>query len=273
MSRYAGGSNFVSLELKLVGSRPPPHSYTVVQEAAINNFGKTQSASISITYDITAFLNNPPSGPHYQYIYIRQKGVVNPGTLMDYSTYYKGYGQFQVVTSISPTSHLSDLVYDASSPPNVNDKRTIESKIGISLEYTKQGGGGAKFDYEEGISQEVFDWQIIEKTTTSNMNWVFAERYPVNYLAFSCGADNGDWAPFDYWDRVKEFPNLTRYTLQPQTQSVWRTKKVLKEPVTFSASASQELRYFWYRFLWFECLYAANGTFQTMIVDLSKVSS
>jgi hypothetical protein len=118
----------------------------------------------------------------------------------------------------------------------------------------------------------VSDWQIVEKTTTSNMNWVFAERYPLNYLAISCGADNNDWAPFDYWDRVKDFPNLTRYTLQPQTQSVWRTTKVLNEPVTFLATADQVLRYFWYRFLWFECLQSGAYATQSLTVDLSKVS-
>jgi hypothetical protein len=247
-------------------------SYTLVAKRTISNFGKTQEPSMSITYDIVAFLNNPPSGSHYQYVYIRQKGVVNPGVLMDYSTYYKGYGQFQVETSIVPTTHLEELVYDASSPPNVNDKHTIQSKIGFGIDYTKSGGGSAKFNYEQTITQDVFDWQIIERTTTSHMKWVFAQRYPFNWLARTCGADSGDHAPFDFWDRVKAFPNLTQHTLQPQTQSVWRTTKVLNEPVTFFGTVRQELGYFWYRFLWFECPEALLIGFQSMTVDLSKVS-
>jgi hypothetical protein len=247
-------------------------SYTLIKKGEIHDFGKTQNPSLSITYDIIAFLNNPPQGERYQYIYIRQKGVANPGVPMDYSTYYKGYGQFQVDTDIHPITHAADLVYDASSPPNVNDKRNITSKIGFSLEYTEKGGGGAKFNYEESITQEVFEWQIVERTNTSNMHWSFAERYPLNYLEMSCGAGNPDNYPFDYWDRVKYFPNLTRYALQPQTQSVWRTIKLLKEPVTFSAGITQSLRYFWYRFLWFECKPAFNGGSRDLIVDLSKVS-
>lgn len=247
-------------------------SYTLLRKGSINAFGKTQEPTMSITYDIVAMLNDPPAGVRYQYIYIHQKGVVKPGDLMDYSTYYKGFGQFRVDTSISPTSHLGDLVHDASSPPNVNDKREIASKIGFSVQYTEKDGGAAKFDYEHSISQEVFDWQIIEQTSMSNMRWTFAERYPFNYMAMVCAADAGDTAPFDYWGRVKEFPNLTRYTLQPQTQSVWRTLKVLNEPVTFNAVASQTLRYFWYRFVVFECHQGGNAGTQRMTVDLSKVS-
>lgn len=247
-------------------------SYTLLRQGSIQHFGKTQEPSMSITYDVIAMLNDPPAGVRYQYVYIHQKGVVKPGTLMDDWTYYKGFGQFRVDTFISPTSHLGELVYDASSPPNVNDKREISSKIGFSVQYTQKDGAAAKFDYEHSISQEVFDWQIIEQTSMSNMQWTFAERYPLNYMAMTCGADAGDYAPFDYWNRVKAFPNLTLFTLQPQTQSVWRTLSVLKEPVTFRASISQTLRYFWYRFLWYECLIGFNGGEQSMTVDLSKVS-
>jgi len=242
-------------------------SYTLVKKAEIKNFGKTQNPSMSITFDIIALLNNPESGPHYQYIYIHQKGVVHPGELMDYSTYYKGYGQFAIETSLSPQTHKDDLVYDASSPANVNDQRVVSSKIGFSVQY-----GNASFNYEEGISQDVFDWQIIEKTQTSNMAWTFAQRYPVDYLQMICAADNSDQYAFDYWDRVKAFPDLTRYTLQPQTQSVWRTTKVLNEPVTIGCGVWQLFRYFWYRFLWFECPGAHSLGIENMTVDLSKVA-
>lgn len=248
-------------------------SYTLVKKETIQHEDQTQQPSMSITYDITALLNNPPTGTHYQYIYIYQKGVVHPGELIYYKPYYKGYGQFQISTYISPSyTHSDTLVYDASSPPNVNDRRTIESKIGFSVEYTRNDGGGAKFDYEQSISQDVADWQIIEETSASDMRWTFAERYPVNYLEMICKADSGDTCPFDVWDRVKDFPNLTRYTLQPQTQSVWRTTKVLKEPVTFGAGASQQLRFFSWHFAWFQCIDVHVWDNIAMTVDLSRVS-
>ncbi len=228
---------------------------------------------MSITYDVWAFLNNPPVGPQYQYVYIHQKGNVNPGEpLMDYSTYYKGYGQFQFESTIEPGSNLEDIVYDASSPANVNDKRVIDSSVGFTINYSESGGGGAQFDYKDSISQEVYDWQIIEKTSLATTKWTFAQRYPFNWLTRICGADSGDHAPFDYWDRVKDFPNLTRYTLQPQTQSVWRTTKVLKEPVQFNGSVVQSLNYYWWFFVGFDCPPASLYGYESIIVDLSKVS-
>jgi hypothetical protein len=243
-------------------------SYTLVKKAEIKNFGKTQHPSMSITFDILALLNNPESGEHYQYIYIHQKGVVHPGELMDYSYYYKGYGQFELETSLSPQTHKDVLVYDASSPANVNDQRVVSSKIGFSVQY-----GNASFNYEEGISQDVFDWQIIEKTQTSNMAWTFAERYPVNYPEMICDGGNSNQYPFyPGTGSVKDFPDLTRYTLQPQTQSVWRTKRVLNEPVTIGCGVWQSFRYFWYRFLWLECLGALSLGIENMTVDLSKVA-
>ena len=243
-------------------------SYTLLKKAEIKNFGKTQHPSMSITFDIIALLNNPESGPHYQYIYIHQKGVVHPGELMDYAYYYKGYGQFSIETSLSPHTHKDDLVYDASSPANVNDQRVVSSKIGFSVQY-----GNASFNYEEGISQDVFDWQIIEKTQTSNMAWTFAQRYPFNYLEWFCDGGNSNQYPFyPGTGSVKPFPDLTRYTLQPQTQSVWRTTKVLNEPVTIGCSVWQSLSYFWYRFLWLECPAAHSLGIKDMTVDLSKVA-
>jgi hypothetical protein len=243
-------------------------SYTLVKKAEIKNFGKTQNPSMSITFDILALLNNPESGPHYQYIYIHQKGVVHPGELMDYAYYYKGYGRFEIETSLSPQTHRDDLVYDASSPANVNDQRVVSSKIGFSVQY-----GNASFNYEEGISQDVFDWQIIEKTQSSNMAWTFAERYPVNYPEMICDGGNSDQYPFyPGTGSVKPFPDLTRYTLQPQTQSVWRTTKVLNEPVTIGCGVWQSFRYFWYRFLWLECPGALSLGIENMTVDLSKVA-
>ncbi|MEJ0078588.1 MAG: hypothetical protein WDO17_24735 [Alphaproteobacteria bacterium] len=72
--------------------------------------------------------------------------------------------------------------------------------------------------------------------------------------------------------RVKDFPNLTRYTLQPQTQSVWRTTKVLKEPVQFNGSVVQSLNYYWWFFVGFDCPPASLYGYESIIVDLSKVS-
>lgn len=227
-------------------------------------------------YHVFLFLNNPADGEQYQYIYIRHDSRINPGELISDAWTARGWFQDKIETSFE-IKH-DKIVLDQSSPANTASVVDVTDSVSFNIAYelSKEPKHTGSFEYSHSETRSIKDWQIIENTTQNKASWIYAQQLPYNAL-------NDDFASGLEWMwytvsmyKVKDLPILSKYTLQTDTQAVWRTKEVLDEVVTCEAKLFPRQMYFDTGFLAMYPFYRRIDPSShkiEILIDLGKVTN
>ncbi|GMA14254.1 hypothetical protein E5F05_02515 (plasmid) [Deinococcus metallilatus] len=216
---------------------------------SLQGHGGTQHPNYSVNRTFTVFLNNKnnPQGD-FQYVLLEQDAAANPktsdenfiamgtknGTDWIAGTYDEA-GWFQNRMQLSLWANPTDWSIVSTSPDTVNGSTSVTTgvsfQVGLSANSAQGPGGSASFTYTNSQSRNITDWAVDNLATTTQTQWMYGSRYPVDarYVA------NCSQAIFGAGCFLGQLPNaIAQSALKLYTQSVWKTPSVIDNPVGFS---------------------------------------
>ena len=185
-----------------------------------------QYISCQTTYEFDGFLNNWPETGPFQYLFLHQTGIFQTNGMAHNGDHTKGW----YLTQLAPSFEVpSQLVYYQSSPPNVANKSSVTTTSGFSVNFSNEGAG-ASYDFSQSETREISEWEIIQLTGNS---WRYAQASP---YAGTTTTFPDNMVESNDKGELKGLPNISKYSLQFDVQSVWKTNALVTVPVTVKCS-------------------------------------
>jgi hypothetical protein len=183
---------------------------------------KQQTLSCFTTYEFTAFLNNWPETGAFQYLVLQQTGIYQTNGLVKNDDHERGW----YLTELAPSFQASSpLFYYQSSPPNVAGSKSVTTTSGFAVNFNN-GGAGATYNYSSSETNVISDWKVAQLTGTS---WQYSQVDPYNGTTNSFP---GGMVESNDKGELKGLPDISKYSLQFDVQTVWKTNEVVQSEVS-----------------------------------------
>ncbi len=231
--------------------------------------GHRQEAQLDFEIVIAAYLNNPPAGDHFQYVYVETNGILVPGKLAHNSSYHRGWFQRDLRMRVAPEANPSIVLADTA-PNNVSGVRSVTDGVSFDIGFSADGVSST-FGFSQSTTRDIADWRIIEDSTPPVTSWRYFQNHPFDGRGRRCCAGGSRDCAMNGLDKVKSPPTLSKFTLTTNTQAVWRTTSVLDDVLQFGYSFEQTLGDYHSKVIHWNCHQKRNTASGSFMVDLNKI--
>jgi hypothetical protein len=187
---------------------------------------KKQDISCFTTYEFQAFLNNWPESGAFQYVYLRQSGIYQTNGMVKNNNHERGWYLTQLAPTFTPPP---ELFYYQSSPANTAGSKDVTTSTGFQIDFNT-GGAGASYNFSKSSTERIYDWQIVQKT---GMSWQYFQATPYSGKQVKwpdSAVESNDKG------EIKPMPTISKYSLQFDIQTVWKTNGIVRRSVPIQTS-------------------------------------